>query len=571
MLPQLCATNKESCGQWRLRRDVASQLGRMTKAAAKEQVIEVLWPTAMTLCGDPVSVVRNTAAAQIGILLSVLQPQIADDDVTPDSDIVGDDSSKISTSDDSSDDTSAGSQRHDSVTEALPATSRGGCGTVASAVAVNGTCNGSMSHSHQADQRSPFHGHATADDSSGSDSGTESGSEDESSNGHQPIPVHTTTVLRFGDRQVVHQGTPHPDYSLASFDDEDIPNSCGSSSNGILSALCTPFHSQHEATATHSQYDNSNGHYVTTHANSSNSSSHSQGSNLHVQQPQLPPVPPTHAHHVPIPGKKRVSIHTPSTAVQLSPANSPRSMPMHPAMVPVGYLSTQLAAQQKRSASTGDLAAAARQSEIKRRSSSSRLTRASSARPSVEAFPQRPGQYIDCLVSRFGKSSTYQDRQLFVLICISVLTHVGDCMPQDQQQRLLQQLVKLTQDDVPSVRQTVSSLYCALVSSREQLTKDSNESPSSSTGCSEDGNQSSAQPDDNGDQIDRVQNGASDVTVAASSTSRDQDVFQSCIQQLQNIQKCQQLHSLITALEVTGVSCTSSFTAKCRGNSDSKD
>ena len=74
VLPLLVASDKERCRAWRLRRDVACQLGRLAAACPPEAVAEVLWPCAIALCQDPVAAVRSAAAANIGGLVGSLGP-----------------------------------------------------------------------------------------------------------------------------------------------------------------------------------------------------------------------------------------------------------------------------------------------------------------------------------------------------------------------------------------------------------------------------------------------------------------------------------------------------------------
>eukprot|EP00775_Hariotina_reticulata_P013021 gene13021-13150_t len=72
VLGQLVSPLGERSRSWRLRRELALQLGRMAAATGPEAVTESLWPAAMVLCCDPVAAVRTAAAGQVGPLIAVL-------------------------------------------------------------------------------------------------------------------------------------------------------------------------------------------------------------------------------------------------------------------------------------------------------------------------------------------------------------------------------------------------------------------------------------------------------------------------------------------------------------------
>lgn len=59
-----------------MRRDLALQLGRLAVAAGPEGIENSIWPTAMSLCCDPIAAVRTAAASQIGPILAALPPHM---------------------------------------------------------------------------------------------------------------------------------------------------------------------------------------------------------------------------------------------------------------------------------------------------------------------------------------------------------------------------------------------------------------------------------------------------------------------------------------------------------------
>lgn len=71
-LPQLASSSGEGTRSWRVRRDLALQLGRLAAVAGPEAIENSLWPTAMSLCCDPIAAVRTAAASQIGPILAAL-------------------------------------------------------------------------------------------------------------------------------------------------------------------------------------------------------------------------------------------------------------------------------------------------------------------------------------------------------------------------------------------------------------------------------------------------------------------------------------------------------------------
>jgi len=75
-IPQLAGTSAERPRSWRVRRDLAMQLGRLAAVAGPDAIENCLWPTAMSLCCDPVAAVRSAAASQIGPIMAVLPPRM---------------------------------------------------------------------------------------------------------------------------------------------------------------------------------------------------------------------------------------------------------------------------------------------------------------------------------------------------------------------------------------------------------------------------------------------------------------------------------------------------------------
>lgn len=75
-LPQLATSSGDRSRSWRVRRDLALQLGRLAVAAGPEGIENSIWPTAMSLCCDPIAAVRTAAASQIGPILAALPPHM---------------------------------------------------------------------------------------------------------------------------------------------------------------------------------------------------------------------------------------------------------------------------------------------------------------------------------------------------------------------------------------------------------------------------------------------------------------------------------------------------------------
>lgn len=72
VLHQLVSPSSERSKSWRLRRDLALQLGRMAAAVGPEAITDSLWPAVIALCCDPVASVRSAAASQVGAMLAAL-------------------------------------------------------------------------------------------------------------------------------------------------------------------------------------------------------------------------------------------------------------------------------------------------------------------------------------------------------------------------------------------------------------------------------------------------------------------------------------------------------------------
>lgn len=60
--------HRRSCGDWRLRRTLAEQLGAMAAAVSPQHVLDYLQPCAAALARDPVASVRSAAARHASAL-----------------------------------------------------------------------------------------------------------------------------------------------------------------------------------------------------------------------------------------------------------------------------------------------------------------------------------------------------------------------------------------------------------------------------------------------------------------------------------------------------------------------
>jgi hypothetical protein len=79
-----------------------------------------------------------------------------------------------------------------------------------------------------------------------------------------------------------------------------------------------------------------------------------------------------------------------------------------------------------------------------------------------------PAQYVDALLTCFAQGPTYQARQLFVPIALSMLAGVGQALSAGQQQQLWAALRQLAQDEVSSVREALAAAVAPLQQQQQQ-------------------------------------------------------------------------------------------------------
>jgi hypothetical protein len=465
------AANSERCRAWRLRREIATQLGRLAHASPQATITDVLWPAAISLCSDPVAAVRSAAAAEVGPLLAALLPMVQHQQAAG-----------------GCEGQAQQAAAHDNSKQPAGGLDQAQRGQRGELVLLNKQGASPSSPSAARDQawRTPGVGGSDAD---AEDAGHVSGSDsDEGEETRGPAGAATgldasmsaLTAALGSPRHSSGGGSGsagvYGSYGSSTSEECDDAERFGCFPCALAAPPCgglpesSPPHDVCEdlaagldaATDGRSSGDEgssgtgaSSG--VESSSGASDDSSDSEASGDESAAPAALPM-------------ARTPIH---------PAMMHPAMALHPAMAPVGTWGRPPKPSPKRSVSTGTLpvsrrAQVAAAANLRRRSSTSRLSQAekTQAPAGLDPLCVAPSQYVDSLIDRFARSSTFQGRQLFVAMSLGLLAHAAPLLPVKKREMVTAALEALARDEVSSVRIVAQSAAAALHAAAAESTRD---------------------------------------------------------------------------------------------------
>lgn len=479
------STDQARSRSWRLRRCVAAQLGRMARASTTATILDVLWPAAVTLCSDPVAAVRLAAAAEVGPLLAALlphlpkEPEHQQEELNPSRDsqegrpqhshhaahkldgapsrpsALRDQSSwrqqrRVSfASDDNSDEHSAHDVNGSS-------SDLDGCGNSQGSAPGNSLANGAQAAGRASSPcvmptiGSPCGSSSSAGGVFGSSYGSSTSDDCDDGELFGGLPCALAAPPSGGLATSPPAMQPQPVGSS--------PATGGMSGSGEEDQRNDLIDTAEESLL----FDEDGPGVGSIHSPSSSSSESESDSSGELPSVEAPlartPVHPALGAMHPVLG----AVH-------------PVLGSMHPAMAPVGTWSnsTRVKGQPKRCASTGELLGshhqqppAAVRAHIRRRSTASQLSISNDSRaggsPDLDPLSAPPSKYVDGLVQKFGRSSSFQGRQLFVTIGLSLLAHAAPLLPPPKLAMVTEALAALMQDSVAGVRIATEGAVAAL-------------------------------------------------------------------------------------------------------------
>ena len=503
--PGAGAAASERCRAWRLRRDIAAQLGRLARASPRGVITETLWPIAIGLCSDPVAAVRAAAAAEIGPLMAALLPLVSAD--TPALQLDGRGSSSGGGASAANEDGAAAAAPEQQQQEQQQQQQQR-AGSEPQLQKQGPASAGSSDRSAQQWQR----GRARRKDGCESDSESEdpaancgaaavfsalssptrsaaSGSSHSSGSafarfadddcdeeglalfGGLPCalaapPSGALSLSAEEDSVASSSGADEDDSARRAFDRDASPQPDGGASRGSSSDGGSPALSG-------SDDDRSPGGLAGRHSSdggrhsSDGGRSSSDGGGSDGDAPRAA-----------TPERRGGPVHPGMTHPGMVGA-------LHPAMAPVGsWAGRPPRTAPKRCVSTGALRAADRRASpspafgggpnatavpsanaVRRRSSESRLTptrAASLPPPGLDPLCVGPGLYVDALVDRFARAPSFQGRQLFVAIALGLLANAAPLLPERKRRLIVAALQELARDGVGGVRVVAEGAAAAL-------------------------------------------------------------------------------------------------------------
>ncbi|GBF89506.1 hypothetical protein Rsub_02078 [Raphidocelis subcapitata] len=485
----------ERCRSWRLRRDIAAQLGRLARAAGRPAVVDLLWPALIALAADPVAAVRDAAAAQVGPLLAALLPLLV-----PDQEQAAEAAQRAR---------GQGPQRQQEqprpLQERQQACEPGASPSAGNEGSADSAATGAQGSGPEAEPSQSESGESSGSGRSSFESG---GSHDAGDPAGDCADTASSGLGGFGgycggaaaggggfeEEGGFLGGLP---CALSAPPCGGLP--CALSAppcDGLPSSLAPP-----EAAPLAVDHGEACGDAPASGSSRSRRVRFGSGEAPAAQRRPAVASPRGSADSSGSEGESSDSEATGGGSGPTSRSNLPPRSPMHPALVPVGSWSSQhpgMAPVGSRSSSStststttssggGAIASSAPvqhhsrcasvgampgtrgalatpHGPVRRRATTGRLGGgvAGASECGFDPLCVSPSQYVDCLVQRFGRSSSFQGRQLFVTMGLGLLAHAAPLLPRRKREMVASALEALAEDSVAGVRVAAEGAAAAL-------------------------------------------------------------------------------------------------------------